>query len=463
MTLNPPHATEAEQQLLGAVMVDNDRFHRVGSILREDHFFEPIHARIWSAIRQRLDRDLLADAITLADDLQGDPGLKELGGGKYLVRLMGASVSGSLLGDYAAVIIATHDRRTLVEALDSAKSRALDGGLDGAGDAVADLETFLHRRADLSTAPRSMSLLRAQINSVEQINEIYQGGAIGVPSGIAALDEVLTLAPKRYTILAGATSMGKTALGLSIAKAAASAGYGVGYVSREMPETDLANRINSMKSLVPYKAYDRPMSEASFRRVVEAAKSLEDLPIEIFSDRVNDVPAIVSECKKLRAKWRLNDNFHGLKLLVVDYIQLIKGRGESAFVRLSEVANDLKSVAKSLDVHVLALAQIDRKIIEREDTRPKLSDLRGSGDLENAPDNVIFVHRPEYYLKRSTPPKAPDDRADWEADLVKWKDKAEIIIGKARMGEITSVTVGCDMGTNRFFDLPDHDSEGWNF
>jgi replicative DNA helicase len=131
----------------------------------------------------------------------------------------------------------------------------------------------------------------------------------------------------------------------------------------------------------------------------------------------------------------------------------MRGRGESQFVQLSRIANDLKQVAKQLDVHVLALAQIDRKIVEREDKRPRLSDLRGSGDLENAPDNVMFCYRPEYYLKRQQPPKDIEKRADWEAECADWAGKAEIIIEKARMGEITSVTVGCDMGTNRFWDL----------
>ncbi|TNE43411.1 MAG: hypothetical protein EP341_11355 [Sphingomonadales bacterium] len=268
---------------------------------------------------------------------------------------------------------------------------------------------------------------------------------------------MLSLGPKRYTILAGATSMGKTALGIWIGYAAAQAGYGVGFVTLEMPEEDLAKRVNSIVSQVPYKAYDRPMSEALFRKTIDAAKELEALPMEIFSDRVRDIPSILSEGKKLKRKMQPNGPFKGFKLLVVDYLQLVRGRGESAFVRLSQVANDLKQVAKQLDVHVIALAQIDRKIGDRgdhvNDKRPRLSDLRGSGDLENAPDNVIFIHRPEYYLSRETPPKKDEERADWLADCAHWKDKAELIIAKARMGDICSVTVKTDMATNRFEDI----------
>lgn len=440
---------EAEQQLLGAVLCNNERYHEVASFLRAEHFHDRTHGDIWRNIAGRIELDHLADHVTLKTDMANHGGLEKLGGGKYLVRLSGASIGGFAVKDYAQMVVETYDRRMMSGRLRQL-SEELESGRN-AGEAAAELEIMLHDREDDADAPRSMSLLKAQTRALEQMIEVQSGGDVGIPTGLSTLDDELTLAPKRYTILAGATSMGKTALGIWLSYAAASAGYGVGFVTLEMPEEDLAKRINSIVSQVPYKAYDRPMSENLFRNVAEAGKSLQALPLHIFSDRVRDVPAILSEAKKLKRTMQPNGEFQGFKLLVIDYLQLVRSRGESAFVRLSQVANDLKQVAKQLDVHVIALAQVDRKIGEREDTRPRLSDLRGSGDLENAPDNVIFIHRPEYYLAREGEPKSQDDKIDWEAEMALWRNKAEIIIGKARMGEIGTVKVACDMSTNRFW------------
>ncbi len=454
------YSVEAEQQLLGAILTNNDLFDQVSSMLEPDHFYDPVHARIYQHAAARISKDHLASPITLKADMADDEGLKQLGGAPYLVKLAGASISSFAIQDYADMIRELHDKRTMAKRLKQLGEEAAQGR--DAGEIAAELEIYLHERDDQSEEPRAMSFLRAQTLSVQQMIEVQSGELVGVPTGMKSLDEKVSLAPKRYTILGGATSMGKTALALSITMASAKAGFGVGFVSLEMPETDLANRLNSSVSQIPYKAYDRPMSENQFRKVIEAAKELESLPLEIFSERVRDVAAILSEGKKLKRKMRPNGPFKGFKLLVVDYIQLVRAKGESQHVRLGEVANSLKQVAKILDVHVLALAQIDRALGREEDyknARPNKGDLRGSGDLENAPDNVMLVFRPEYYLTRQTPPKKEEDRADWEEDFRQWKGKAEIIIDKARMGEISSVVVECDMATNVFRDVPDRQQE----
>lgn len=453
-------SVEAEQQLLGALLTNNELFDLISGMLKPDHFYDPVHARIYKLAAARIAKDHLVSPVQMKTDFSDDEGVKQLGGPAYFVKLAGSSISSFAIKDYADLIRKLYDRRMMVGRLRQI-SDEVETGRD-AGEAAAEVELFLHEREDDGDEPRTMSFLRAQLLAVQQMEKIYHGDLVGVPSGIEALDEVLTMAPKRYTILGGATSMGKTALALSITMAAAKAGYGVGYVSLEMPETDLANRLNSSVSQIPYKAYDRQMSENQFRKVVEAAKELETLPVEIFSERVRDVPAILSEGKKLQRKMVPNGPFKGFKLLVIDYIQLVRAKGESQHVRLAEVANALKQVAKQLDVHVLALAQIDRALGREDDfnkARPRLADLRGSGDLENAPDNVMFVFRPEYYLARLKPPTDADALGDWGSELERWRGKAEIIIGKARMGEITSVTVECDLATNVFRDLPDRQPE----
>ncbi|MBL4898026.1 MAG: AAA family ATPase [Colwellia sp.] len=454
------YSPEAEQQVLGAVLAVNDRFHDVSSFLKPEHFCDPVHADIWQNLAGRISKDHLASPITVATDLSEHVGLPELGGKTYLNKLVASSISGFDVVEYARMVVDLHGRRHMAGRLEQISGEVRNGR--SADEAAAELELMLHEREENNAEPRTMSFIKAQTRSLKQMVEIKDGKMIGVPTGMPSLDEVVSLAPKRYTILGGSTSMGKTGLALSISLAAAKAGYGVGFVTLEMPEEDLANRINSAVSEIPYKAYDRPMSENSFRKVIETAHKLESLPLEIFSERVRDVPSILSEGKKLQRKMKPNDPFKGFKLLVVDYIQLVRGRGQNDFAILSRVANDLKQVAKALNVHVLALAQIDRNLANVDhfsEARPNPSHLRGSGDLENAPDNVMFVFRPEYYLKRQQTPKKDDERADWEADLKHWANKAEIIIAKARMGEICSVTVGCDMATNRFFDLPDRQDD----
>lgn len=454
-------SVEAEQAMLGAILNNNDLFHEVSAILRPDFFSEPLHGAIWSNMSARIERDHMASVVSLAADFADNETLMALGGNGYLSRMAAFACPAFAVRDYALLIVELHQRRVLADRFGKMSEELMHGR--AADDVAAEAEILLMDRADQSPEPRTMSFLKAQMKAIETMEEIKKGVQVGVTSGLRTLDDKISLAPKRYTILGGQTSMGKTALALHIAYSAAKAGDGVGFVTLEMPEEDLSNRVNSIESLQPYNTYDRPMSDQSFSGVVEAAKRLQGLPIEIFSERVRDVSSILSEGKKLKRKMQPRGQFKGFKLLVIDYIQLVRGRGENALVRLSQVANDLKQVAKQLDVHVLALAQVDRQLgkLDKWDqwpqARPGLAHLRGSGDLENAPDNVMFVFRPQYYLTppRCTPPKEPAERADWEAEYNHWKGKAEIIISKARMGEIGSIEVGCDLATNRFWDLDD--------
>jgi replicative DNA helicase len=451
----PPHNIEMEQQLLGAILTNNDRFHKIGSLISADHFFDPVHQRIWRHIAARISKEHLASPVTLKDFLELDEGLEELGGPAYLARLAGSSIGGFAAKEFARDLIELHARRSLIGRLEQISTDIMGGR--ASDDAVAELELLLHEQAEQSDDPRAMSMLAAQTSAINQRVEMMYGNNVAVPTGLTKLDEVVSFMPKRYSLLGGSTSMGKTALAIFMAFSAAKDGFGVGFATLEMSEEDLANRTNSIVSQIPYKAYDRQMSETLFRKTIDAAKELESLPVEIFAPNVRDVAAILSEGKRLHRKMKPNGEFKGFKLLIVDYIQLVRGKGESATVRLSQVANDFKQVAKILDVHVLVLAQVDRKIGERDDTRPRMSDLRGSGDLEMAPDNVLFCHRPEYFHQRQSPPTKTDERADWEAEAARWKGKMEILIAKARMGEITSIEVGCDMATNRFFDLQEQD------
>jgi len=443
-----PHNIELEQQILGAVLSNNDRYHSVGAMLRADHFFDPVHGKIWRHIASRISKDHLASPVTLKSEIEDD--LKELGGAKYLTNLVGYSISGDAIVDYSQELIELSERRRILDAARDVIGGIADGG--NSQDAISALEIAAMNAQENSAQPRSMSLLKAHMRSLEAMSEAQATGHSGISSGLKDLDDLLLLKPKRSTLIAGATSMGKTTLATWLAYSAAKQGYGVGFVSLEMGEEDLANRINSIDSRVPYQMMDRPMSETMFNKVAEAAQGQQSLSIEIMSDRVRDIPAILSEAKRLRARWKPNGNFHGLGLLIIDYIQLVRGKGNS-FEVLSQVSRDSKSIAKMLNLPVVALAQISRDMSKRDSKVPHLGDLRGSGDLENDADNVIFTHRPGYFLERMEAPSDASERADWEAAISACKGTMDIIVGKQRMGPLGSVRVGCDMGTNRFWDF----------
>lgn len=447
-----PHNIELEQQLLGAFLTNNDRFHEVGALISPGDFYDPVHARIFEAVAARIANDHLASPVTLKVDMEADEGLQELGGTRYLINLAAASISGFAVKDYARDLVEISTRRKIVKAAQDVIDRVRAGG--GAQDAASALELAAMAAQEDAPVRRSKSLLRAHIDSITAMHEAQTSGNVGLSSGLHALDELILLKPKRSTLIAGATSMGKSAMAVWLAYTAAKQGYGVGFVSLEMGEEDLANRINSIDSHVPYKAMDRPLSENLFRKVIEAAKGQEALPIEIMSDRVRDIPAILSEARRLQRWWPANGQFKGFGLLIVDYIQLIRGRG-NAFEVLTQASQAMKSIAKIMDIPVVALAQISRDMSKRDSKIPHLGDLRGSGDLENDADNVIFCHRPAYYLERALqdPPSKVDERADMEAALAACRGTMDLIVAKQRMGSIGMCRVGCDLGTNRFWNL----------
>lgn len=451
-----PNNVVLEQQVLGALLSNNDLYHRVGSIVRADHFYNPVHGRIWTAICARVTNDHIASPVSLALDMEHDDGLRELGGARYLAGLMASAMSTYAVGDYALDLVELSERRRIMGAASDVVASLASGS--SAGDAMSALEAISVVREEVGAQARSKSLLRAHTEAITAMNEGQAEG--GISSGLRALDDLLLLKPQRSTIIAGATSMGKSAFGVWLAYVAAKAGYGVGYVSLEMGDCDLANRFNSIESRIPYQVMDRPMSEAMFRKVIEGAKAQESLPIRIMSENVRDVGAILSESRRLQKTWLPNGAFKGFGLLIVDYIQLIRGKGTS-FEVLTQASQAMKAMAKMLNVPVVALAQISRDMSKRESKIPHLSDLRGSGDLENDADNVVFCHRPAYYIERALqdPPSDIEQRVDLEAALSGCRRTMDIIVAKQRMGSIGSVRVGCDLSCNRFWDLDDFKQE----
>ncbi len=465
-----PHSIEAEQQLLGAILTNNDIFDRIANIIGPDHFYDPVHARIFDVAASRIAKNALASPVTLKTFLDDDEGLKELGGPAYLVRLAGAAISAFAAKDYAQMIYDLAIRRKLIEVGETIadKAKKVDISSEPAAQ-IVEAEQELYALAEQGTTESGFqSFLRAVTDAVNVANAAYQrdGGLAGVSTGLTDMDKKLGgLHKSDLLILAGRPSMGKTSLATNIAFNIAKAykkgvlpdgtegavnGGVVGFYSLEMSAEQLAARILSEASEVPSEQIRRgDMTEVEFRRFVEAAKSLEACPLFI-----DDTPAL--PISQLAARARRLKRTHGLDVLMVDYLQLVRGTGrsENRVNEISEITMGLKAIAKELNIPVIALSQLSRQVESREDKRPQLSDLRESGSIEQDADVVMFVFREEYYVEREKPGDHEMEKmAEWQERMERLHGKAEVVIGKQRHGPIGTVELSFEGQFTRFGNL----------
>ncbi|WP_420863120.1 replicative DNA helicase [Algirhabdus cladophorae] len=465
-----PHSTEAEQQLLGAILTNNDIFDRVASIVSAEHFFEPVHARIFDVAASRIAKNNLASPVTLKAFMEDDAGLAELGGPAYLARLAGSAISAFAARDYAQMIYDLAIRRELMGlGRDiSAKAGKVDVESEPA-EQIVEAEQRLYQLAEAGKAESGFqSFLSAVTEAVNIANAAYQrdGGMSGISTGLVDMDKKLGgLHKSDLLILAGRPSMGKTSLATNIAYNIAKAykkgllqdgtegavdGGVVGFYSLEMSADQLAARILSEASEVPSEQIRRgDMTEAEFRRFVEAAKELEACPLFI-----DDTPAL--PISQLAARARRLKRTHGLDVLIIDYLQLVRGTGrsENRVNEISEITMGMKAIAKELQIPVIALSQLSRQVENREDKRPQLSDLRESGSIEQDADVVMFVYREEYYKEREKPGDHELDKmAIWQEEMENLHGKAEVVIGKQRHGPIGTVELSFEGQFTRFGNL----------
>ena len=465
-----PHSVEAEQQLLGAILTNNDVYDRVASIISHKHFFEPVHARIYEIAANRIAKNSLASPVTLKAFMEDDEGLKELGGPAYLARLAGAAISAFAVRDYAQMIYDLAVRRDLILlGRDISEKAARVDVSSEPREQIVEAEQALYGLAEQGQAERGFqSFLRAVTDAVNVANAAYQrdGGLAGVSTGLIDMDKKLGgLHRSDLIILAGRPSMGKTSLATNIAFNIAKAykrgqltdgsegavdGGVVGFYSLEMSAEQLAARILSEASEVPSEQIRRgDMTEAEFRRFVDAAKALEACPLYI-----DDTPAL--PIAQLAARARRLKRTHGLDVLMVDYLQLVRGTGrsENRVNEISEITMGLKAIAKELDIPVIALSQLSRQVENRDDKRPQLSDLRESGSIEQDADVVMFVFREEYYVEREKPSDDNlEEMAKWQERMERLHGKAEVVIGKQRHGPIGTVELSFEGRFTRFGNL----------
>lgn len=454
---------EAEQQLLGAILLRNDVYDRVADFLRPEHFAEPLHRRIFEICGQRIAKGHLVSPVTMKLALEGDEGLRQLGGPAYLARISGASMSSHAAPDYAGSIVEAACRRALNEMAVLGQSMLAEGR--DSQEVKAALLTALHALPEAYGSDSSYSLLRSVTDSVQDVLAAYQGAAPLLRTGVGPLDSLIKgLAPEDLCLIGGATSMGKTSLALEIASQTAYSGKGVAFVSLEMSRQQLVNRMVAAKARIAYENARDPaaLSEDDFRKWIEASKSVSEGAMRIVPRHVRDVPAIYSAVR------RAGLDFPDRKpsLIVVDYAQLVVAPGKDTRERMTQVSISLKHLAGMAGCPVIAVVQLSRDFSNRDDKRPHLFDIKETGQFENDADQVIMCHREEYYLSRQGPkPDKKGDitalsRSEWEADLAAVRNRMELIVRKNRHGRIGMAEVGFHLPTNRFWTLG-QDQEGF--
>ncbi|WP_265530395.1 replicative DNA helicase [Sphingomicrobium marinum] len=479
-----PQNIEAEAALLGALMIDNRLVEDVQMKLRAEHFFEPLHGRIYEQILKLTDRNMVANPVTLKPLFEADEAMKELGGPAYLAKLTGSGASVIGARDFAAQIYDLALLRALVDVGRDMVEDALDTSEEVAPlEQVERAETALYRVAEEGGADgKAKSFGDASKVAIEMAEKALNSGGhlSGITTGIEGVNSKIGgLHHSDLLILAGRPGMGKTSLATNMAFAAAqrfvrdmedgieekkSAGAPVAFFSLEMSADQLATRILAEQSGISSENLRMgKISKQEFTNLARAAADLSTLPLYI-----DDTPGLTIAALRTRAR-RLKRQ-KGIGMVVVDYLQLLQGSGrgsnDNRVQEISEISRGLKQLAKELDVPVLALSQLSRAVEQREDKKPMLSDLRESGSIEQDADIVLFVYREEYYVNAREPKKPieGDDAAVWEAheqwsrDMERVYQMAELIVAKQRHGATGRVKMKFDARVTRFSDAPMDDT-----
>ena len=460
----PPHNYEAEQALLGAILANNRAFERVSEFLRPEHFADALLGRIYEACGKLIERGQLADVLTLKPLFENDSALQEAGGAQHLVRLAGSVVTVINAEDYGRTIHDSHLRRELIDVGQNVVNEAYAPDVDN--PATQQIEAAEQRLYDLATTGRQEggfeSLDRVMVRALEMAESALKKDShvSGVTTGLRDLDTWLGgLQPSDLVVLAGRPGMGKTALATNIAFDAANAaktsggseGAVVGFFSLEMSAEQLVTRILAERAKVSSDAIRRgAIRNHQFEQIFLASQEISRLPLFI-----DDTPALTVSGLRTRAR-RLKRQ-HNLGLVVVDYLQLVSGsaavRNESRVQEVSEITRGLKTLAKELNVPVLALSQLSRAVEQRDDKRPQLADLRESGTIEQDADVVMFIFREEYYERQKQPREGTPEHDKWRDKMEGIHNQAEIMIAKQRHGPTGKVELYFDGQFTRFRSL----------
>ena len=456
-----PSNLEAEQALLGSILVNNDIIDEISNIINSISFYDPAHTKIYEVIETLNNKGMVANPITLKNFFEKDNMLSEVGGTEFLVKLTRFSGSTKQAVDYAKVVHEMYLRRELVLISDNLSSETLNAKEQNAENIIENTEKSLFDLAERGSFSQSfLKFNQALDQTIEMATLAMKNdkGIVGVPTGLTDLDEKLGgLHKSDLIILAGRPSMGKTALATNIAYHAAQTllsrqeKSSVAFFSLEMSSEQLSTRILSEQAKIKSDDIRRgKVTEEEINRYIETSRNIYNLPLFI-----DETPAITIATLSNRAR-RIKRLF-GLNLIVVDYIQLMRGgnlnRNDGRVQEISEITQGLKALAKELGVPVLALSQLSRAVEQRDDKQPQLADLRESGSIEQDADVVMFVYREAYYLERKQPKLGSIEHAEWQSKMNDVNGLADIILGKQRHGPTGTVKVEFEGIYTKFKDL----------
>jgi replicative DNA helicase len=453
-----PNNIEAEQAVIGSILVSNDIFDEISTIISCINFYDPMHQKIYEAIESLIYKGMLANPITLKNYFEDEK--DDLNVPEYLVKITKFSTSVRQAIEYSKIIYDMFVRRELIkiseQTIDSAKLNELD---TNGQNIIENSERLLFDLAEKGSFNSSLIKFdEAMKQTIEMASAAYKNeeGIVGVPTGLRDLDDKLGgLHQSDLIIIAGRPSMGKTSLATNIAFNAAQKlqdsgkKSSIAFFSLEMSSEQLSTRIISEQARISSNDIRRGrISDEQFDKFLETSKNIAELPLYI-----DETPAISIAAMSNRAR-RIKRLF-GLDMIVVDYIQLMRGttyNKDGRVQEISQITQGLKAIAKELSVPVVALSQLSRQVEQRDDHKPQLADLRESGSIEQDADVVMFVYREGYYLQRKEPREATVEHAEWQAKMNEVAHLAQIIIGKQRHGPIGNVTLEFEERFTKFKD-----------
>jgi replicative DNA helicase len=454
-----PNNIEAEQSVIGTILVSNEIFDEINTIISSKNFYDPMHQKIFEAIESLIYKGMLANPITLKNYFENEK--DDLNVPDYLVKVTKFSTSSRQAIEYSRIIYDMFVRRELIKisegTIDSAKLKDLN--ISGK-NIIENSEKLLFDLAEKGSFNSSLVKFDEALKfTIEMATNAYKNeeGIVGVPTGLTDIDDRLGgLHKSDLIIIAGRPSMGKTALATNIAFHAASKlqesgkKSTVAFFSLEMSSEQLSTRILAEQSRIKSNDIRRgKISDEQFDKFIETSKNISELPLYIDETPAISIAAVSNRARRIK-------RLFGLEMIVVDYIQLMRGPANNANNRvqeISQITQGLKAIAKELSVPVLALSQLSRAVEQRDDHKPLLSDLRESGSIEQDADVVMFVYRAAYYLERKEPQAATVEHAEWQAKMSEIAHLAQIIIAKQRHGPTGNVDLEFEAMFTKFKDI----------
>ena len=453
-----PNNIEAEQSVIGSILVTNEIFDEINTIISSTNFYDPMHQKIFAAIENLIYKGMLANPITLKSFFKDEK--DELNVPEYLVKVTKFSTSTRQAIEYSKIIYDMFVRRELIKISEQTIDSAKISDLNTNGQTIIEnSEKLLFDLAEKGSFNSSlMKFDEAMKQTIEMASAAYKNeeGIVGVPTGLRDLDDRLGgLHQSDLIIIAGRPSMGKTALATNIAFNAAQKlqdsgkKSSIAFFSLEMSSEQLSTRILAEQSRIKSNDIRRGrISDEQFDKFIETSKNISELPLYIDETPAINIAAMSNRARRIK-------RIYGLDMIVVDYIQLMRGtfnNKDGRVQEISEITQGLKAIAKELSVPVVALSQLSRAVEQRDDKKPQLSDLRESGSIEQDADVVMFVYREAYYLERKEPRPATVEHAEWQAKMNEISNLAEIIIGKQRHGPTGNVMLEFEAMFTKFKD-----------